>query len=231
MLFTDRRGGISTPPFDSLNLALAADAPASHAADVEENRARATRALTPDPVPWVPMRQVHGAAVAVDGAHGPACDADAVVVTRPGLAGAVLTADCAPVAIVGTGAVAAVHAGWRGLVAGVIGAAVRTMRDLGVEPVEAIVGPCIHPCCYEFGPDDLAVVESALPPSATGLRATTTSGAPALDVPAAVRVALAEVGVPRVTEIGVCTSCSPDYFSHRRDGTTGRQGLLVAVAS
>lgn len=240
MLFTDRRGGVSTPPFDSLNLALPSDAPASEAAGVEENRARACRALTPDPLHWVPIRQVHGASVVVDGARGPVSDADAVVVTRSGLVGAVLTADCAPVAIVGHGAVAAVHAGWRGLVAGVVGAAVGAMRDLGAEPTEAVVGPCIHPCCYEFGAEDLALVEAALSPGAPvspeaarapSVRATTASGAVALDVPSAVRLALAEAGVPRVTEVDLCTSCSPDYFSHRRDGTTGRQGLLVTVGS
>lgn len=178
-------------------------------------------------LPVVPIRQVHGAAVVAQDVAG-TTDADAVVLVTPGRVGRIRVADCAPVAIVGRGGAAAVHAGWRGLVAGVVQEAVQAMRDAGVEPVKALVGPCIHACCYEFGEEDLGVVEGRLGP---GVRATTTAGSPALDLPAAVRAALAEAGVGDVWELGICTACSPDAFSWRRDRTEERQELLVTVLS
>lgn len=224
--FTDRRGGVSSSPFDSLNLALPSDAIGDSEAWVAENRSRATALLGPAALPWVPMHQVHGAAVTDGGLP----EADAVVVTEPGRVGAVLVADCAPIAIVGEGGIAAVHAGWRGLLEGVVGAAVAALDEAGVEPRRAILGPCIRACCYEFGAADLSRLEERFGPAARGV---TQSGVPALDLAAAVRRALAEAGVDRFSEIGICTACSPDYFSHRRDsarhGTTGRQSLLVTV--
>lgn len=228
VVFTDRRGGVSRSPFDTLNLSTAQD---DSRDAVERNRARATALLEGgrSPGDWVPIRQVHGARV-VRGddveAGGEAVAADAVVLASPGRVGGVLVADCAPLALVGRGGVAAVHAGWRGLLAGVVGAAADALRQAGVEPVRALVGPCIRPCCYEFGEADLATVEGSF---GRQVRGTTNAGAPALDVPAAMRSALAGAGLERVWELGVCTACSPDYFSHRRDGRTGRHGLLCTV--
>lgn len=232
--FTDRRGGVSTPPFDSLNCSFGPDAaPADAAGAVIENRARATRFLDAGlgADDWVPIRQVHGVAVAPGHQARERVEADAVVVTAPGRVAAVLVADCAPIALVGEGGVAAVHAGWRGLRAGVVRAAAESLRAVGVEPTVAVVGPCIRACCYEFGEGDLAPLVAAF---GAGVSGRTSSGAPAFDLPAAVDVALSREGVERVHRVGVCTACSPDYFSYRRataggDGTTGRQALLAAV--
>lgn len=170
---------------------------------------------------WTRLHQVHGAGVVVVDAPGAreGEDADAAVTTVPGAKLVVLTADCAPVALAGEGVVGAVHAGWRGLVAGVIGAAVDEMRRLGAHDVVAALGPCIHAECYEF-----ADVADHFPPEVHGR---TTAGQPALDLPAAVRLALAEADVELVHDEEVCTACSPDHFSHRARGDAERQAMVV----
>lgn len=225
-VFTDRRGGSSRPPYAELNLSSEqGDEPAA----VAHNRAAAGRFVGVAPEEWVPIRQVHGTTAVFDDGERTPRDADAVVVTRPGRAGLVLTADCAPLALGAPGGVAAVHGGWRGLLDGVIGSAVDALTGAGGAPRVAVLGPCIRACCYEFGDDDLVAVAERFGPQ---VRGTTTDGRPALDVPAVVRAALHEAGVQRLLELPLCTGCSPDYFSHRRDapgdGITGRQGLLVA---
>jgi YfiH family protein len=151
--------------------------------------------------------------------------ADAAVTAVPGVVLVVLTADCAPIAIADEVAVGVVHAGWRGLVAGVVPAAVAALRSVGEGPVRAAIGPCVRPAHYEFGPIDLARLSDRFGP---GVEGRTASGAPALDVAAAVRVAFAEVGVDDVDDPGWSTAADPSrWFSHRRDGTTGRQALVV----
>jgi YfiH family protein len=178
-------------------------------------------------LPWTWLRQVHGDRVVVvtEPGGGAGQRADAAVTDRPGCALAVLTADCAPVALVGSdGLVGVAHAGWRGLVGGVLERTVDVMHERGTRDVRAVLGPCIRAECYEFGAEDLAEVARHL---GDGVRATTTSGAPALDVPAAVRAALAQVGVTDVHDVGVCTACSPDHFSHRARHELGRQALVV----
>src|SRR5205823_3347186 len=105
------------------------------------------------------------------------------------------------------GVVAAVHAGWRGLAAGVLEAAVGEVRQRTSGPVRAVLGPCIHPECYEFSPADLEPIAARLGPGVVGK---TSRGEPALDVPRAVRLALAGAGVTDVTDVEVCTACSPD---------------------
>jgi YfiH family protein len=178
-------------------------------------------------LPWTWLRQVHGDRVVVvtEPGGGAGERADAAVTDRPGCALAVLTADCAPVALVGSGGVVGVaHAGWRGLVGGVLERTVGVMRARGAVDVRAVLGPCIRPECYEFGVEDLARVARRL---GDGVRATTTSGAPALDVPAAVCAALSQVGVDDVHDVGVCTACSQVHFSHRARHELGRQALVV----
>ena len=177
-------------------------------------------------LPWTWLRQVHGDRVVVvtEPGGGAGQRADAAVTDRPGCALAILTADCAPVALVADGVVGVAHAGWRGLVGGVLERTVESMRVSGARDVRALLGPCIRPGCYEFGSDDLARVARRL---GDGVRAKTASGAPALDVPAGVRAALAEVGVDDVDDVGVCTACSPVHFSHRARRELGRQALVV----
>ena len=146
---------------------------------------------------------------------------------RPGLPLVVLVADCAPIALVGGRAVGVVHAGWQGLERGVVERAVTAVRAVDGDTdgaVRAVLGPCIRPGRYEFGTVDLDRLVARFGPA---VAATTDWDTPALDLPAAITVALAGVGVTDVVDAGVCTSASPDHFSHRRDGTTGRQAVVV----
>jgi len=180
-------------------------------------------------LPWTWLRQVHGdRVVRVDEPGGCAgARADAAITTRQGCVLAVLSADCAPVALASPeGIIGVAHAGWRGVLAGVLGATVGEMRSLGASSIEAVVGPCIHPGCYDFGATDLDEVAAAF---GDGVRATTSAGLPALDLPAAVRIALAEAGVSGddIRDVGVCTACSPDHFSWRAGGDQERQAMAV----
>ena len=239
ILFSDRTGGVSAPPFDTANAGYSrGDDPAN----VDENRGRIGAALGGPgsaPADWVSLHQVHGADVhpadvagmTCRGAAGaPAPKADAAVSAVPGAVLSVLTADCGPVALVAPGVVAAVHAGWRGIVAGILEAAVTEVRRRSSGPIRAVLGPCIHPECYEFSGHDLDPIAARFGPEVAGR---TSDGALALDLPRAVRLALTGAGVTDLTDVGVCTACSADHFSHRRDGrrhgTTGLQTMLVAA--
>jgi YfiH family protein len=180
-------------------------------------------------LPWTWLRQVHGCGVVrVDGpADRAGATADAAVTDRPGCAVAVLTADCAPVALASPeGVLGVAHAGWRGVVAGVVEATVAAMRSMGATDIRAMVGPCIRPGCYAFSEADLTVVADRL---GAGVRAVTTTGRPALDLPAAVAVALERAGVDpdAVDDVGACTACSPDYFSWRADKDLARQATVI----
>lgn len=195
-------------------------------------------AVLPGDVAVRRLHQVHGAGiVAVDtpvpdgavpwasGPDGAPPDGDAVVASGPGFALAILTADCASVALGSPEGVAgAVHVGWRGLGAGVLPRTIDTLRALGATMVVAGLGPCIGPCCYEFSESDLDAHRSSLGPDVRGV---TTWGSPSLDLPAAVRGQLSRSGVPLVVDSGLCTMCSPGYFSHRGRGDEARQALLV----
>jgi YfiH family protein len=184
-------------------------------------------------LPWVAVHQVHGARVLrVARPLNDQRDADATVTDVPGLALAVQGADCPLVALSSDGAVGAVHAGWRGLVGGVIEAAVNALHELSHGPVHAVIGPCIGPECYEFGADDLDRVASALGDS---VRATTTNGRPALDLRIAATAALTGSGVSDVDLEGGCTACGTlrgePLFSHRARGDTGRHAGVVWLES
>lgn len=233
--WTDRHGGVSCGPYSTLNLG---DRVGDLNEAVAENRHRVAQAVASglrgesDAPTIVWLRQEHGARVHDVGPNAKAPlsapVADAAVTCVPGVAVAVVTADCAPVALSCEGAAAAVHAGWRGLVEGVIGAAVTALRRVGEGPVRALIGPCIHPALYEFGAADLDRVVALL---GSGVAARTGSGAPALDLPAAVRAALdlAGVGATAIEQVDVCTASSASCFSHRRDGLTGRQAMIAVL--
>lgn len=180
------------------------------------------------PVAWV--HQVHGAGVTLvsPGQHpgrGRGENGDALV-TRGAEALAVMTADCAPVAMSSPeGIIAAVHAGWRGLMAGVIQAAAATMRALGALRVEAALGPCIHAECYEFQNPELDEVVNRF---GADVRAETRTGRPALNLPVAVRAALQEADAALVHDVDVCTACAADrFFSHRARGERQRQAMVL----
>jgi copper oxidase (laccase) domain-containing protein len=150
---------------------------------------------------------------------------DGLVSAVRGSALAVLTADCASLALGSEeGIFAAVHAGWRGLVAGVVEATVDAMTAMGASEVVGALGPCIHPECYEFSEADLATVAASYGDS---VRGRTSAGRPALALPAAVSAALAAAGAREVGGVDACTACGGGYFSHRARGDTGRQALAV----
>jgi YfiH family protein len=176
--------------------------------------------------PWTWLRQVHGdRVVVVDAAGGCAGEeADAAVTAVPGAVLAVHTADCAPLALVADGALGVVHAGWRGLVAGIVPQTVEAVTALGGPVTHTLLGPCIGPECYEFGEDDLELVIAAVGPTARGR---TGGGAPALDLPAAVAASLAQAGAPAPVRLGGCTACEPGWYSHRARSDAGRQALVA----
>ncbi len=183
------------------------------------------RAVAGRPVAW--LEEVHGTAVVV--VDGDAAIAgrtgDALVTAEPGRAIGVWVGDCAPVALVsGEGVVGAAHAGWRGLAAGVLHETVVAMRALGATRITGVVGPCIHAECYEFGAGDIDVLAARFGPQ---VAATTSWGTPALDVPAAVRAALAADDVEMLDIAAPCTACDERYWSYRARGDRQRHGMAV----
>jgi purine-nucleoside/S-methyl-5'-thioadenosine phosphorylase / adenosine deaminase len=183
------------------------------------------RAVAARPVVW--LEEEHGTTVVVvDGdGHHRAPRGDALVTADVDRALGIWVGDCAPVALVADeGVVAAVHAGWRGLAAGVLGETAAAMRALGATRIDAVVGPCIHAECYEFGPADLFALASRFGASVT---ATTSWGTPALDLPAAVRAALAAEDVSVIDVSTPCTACDDRYWSHRARGDRERHGMAV----
>lgn len=211
--FTCRHGGVSRGPYASLNLSGSVgddkDAVARNRMLVEE-----ACGFAPDSITL--LKQVHEATVVEvpAGSCGVIGEGDALI-TDGGATVGVLTADCVPVLLAGRERVAAVHAGWRGLVAGVIEAALAK-----VEPVVAAwVGPSIRACCYEVGDDVRDAFRAAGLP---GVGRTTVD-----PVEAAVAV-LCRSGVDEVVTSDHCTSCDDRFFSYRRDGTCGRQGAFIA---
>ncbi|HXH56444.1 polyphenol oxidase family protein [Iamia sp.] len=177
--------------------------------------------------PWTWLRQVHGAeVVTVTEPGGQAgAEADAAVTSVPGAVLAVTTADCVPVVLLADDGVGVVHAGWRGLVAGVVRAAVTALADLGHPPTRAVIGPCIRAARYEFGTNDLEGVAARWGDT---VRATTPAGTPALDMVAGVRAALAEAGVTDVDDGGLCTAADAERFwSFRARGETGRVATIA----
>jgi YfiH family protein len=168
--------------------------------------------------------QVHGTRVVVANRGPGSADeqADGQATTTRGVAATVMVADCLPVALAGEGAVAMVHAGWRGLAAGIIGEGVARLRELGARgPLSAAIGPGAGPCCYEVGEE----VHAAFSKYAGAVRRGRN-----LDLKAIAARELDGAGVQVIHDIGLCTLCSDPslFFSHRRDrGVTGRQAGLA----
>jgi YfiH family protein len=215
----DRHGGVSAVPYDSRNLGGAVgDDPAA----VRENRDKTARDLGVDRVVY--MRQVHSADVAyvTEPFAEPPPALDAVVTDRPGLALAVLVADCAPVLIAdqAAGLIGAAHSGRVGTALGVVPALVNAMAERGADParMSAFVGPAACGLCYEVSAELRDEVAAGLPESWS----TTRQGTPALDVRAGITAQLAATGVPEIRHDARCTIESPELFSYRRERTTGR---------
>jgi len=232
-VFTTRAGGVGAPPFDGLNLSdVVGDDPEA----VRANRRLLCATLGVDGDRVAMLRQVHGADVRTVGDDdddgpfttdlGPWREGDGLTTRAPGRALLVMGADCLPVLLWrrdGT-AVAAAHAGWRGLVGGVLEAAARTLGDPG--EVGAAVGPGVGACCYPVSADVRRAFAERF--GSAALRGD------AVDLAAAARAALVGHGVPeaQVAVVGRCTACAPaEFFSFRRDGAAaGRQAGVVWIA-
>ena len=214
--FTNRTGGVSTGEFSSLNLALhVGDEPAL----VLENR----RVLGQEIGEHQYMEQVHGnRVVIVEAVSDEPPTADALVTGIPGVALAVMVADCIPLLLTSKVAVAAVHVGRKGLMNSVALGAIAAMREIGATQISAVIGPSICGRCYEVSKEIFDEVTAVHPAAA----ATTLSGAPSLDLPAALERVLLAQGVSISFDRG-CTVEDPALFSYRRDGVTGRQAGIV----
>jgi YfiH family protein len=169
------------------------------------------------------MSQVHGSSVVRVHGADERPEADGLVTDTAGLALAVLVADCVPLLLhdAATGAVAAVHSGRQGVTKRVVERAVAALAALGsgtTAGISAAIGPAICGACYEV-PDQMREEVAELEPAAF---ATTSWGTPALDLRAAVEAQLRSAGVGSLHRVGGCTRESPELFSHRRDGLTGR---------
>ncbi len=221
---TSREGGVSFAPRDTFNLgSRVGDDPKA----VAENRARLKRvlALPSEPV-W--LRQVHGAHV-IDAApcYGES-EADAAVAFTPGVVCAVTTADCLPAIFCARdgGRIAAVHAGWRGLLAGVLEATVAALR-VPEEELLVWLGPAIGPDAFEVGAEVRSAFVEDNPPCASAFRASP-PGRWLTDIYQLARIRLNAAGVTAIYGGGLCTYSDPGrFFSYRRDKNTGRMATLI----
>lgn len=240
LAFTDRHGGVSAAPRDTLDLSLdltldlsldPAPHPDPEAGDLRA-RAENLRLLLADFAPGdalADLQQVHGNDVVVVGPPDPrrtperAC-ADGIVTAATGVVLMVRAADCVPVLLADpvTGVVGAAHSGRPGLAAGVVPATVARMRRLGARDLTAWVGPHVCGSCYEV-PAAMQAEVGALEPASV---ATTSWGTPSLDLGAGVRAQLEREGVT-VVDVSRCTRESADLFSYRRDGA--RAGRLAGL--
>ncbi|MGD0685831.1 MAG: peptidoglycan editing factor PgeF [Streptosporangiaceae bacterium] len=232
--FTSRDGGVSAPPFDSLNLGAAVgDDPAA----VARNRQLAAAAFgrATDGITW--MRQVHGAGVAYAPARSgplPAPDllpaVDAIFTDAAAVTVGVLAADCAMVLIADGAAriVGAAHAGREGIAAGVVPALVRSMTAAGADParMRAVIGPAICGACYEVPWQLRARIADDVPEAGCVTR----KGSPGIDIRAGAAAQLARAGVRAVRQDRRCTAETPALYSYRRDGQTGRFAGLAWLA-
>lgn len=179
--------------------------------------------------PWTALAQVHGSRVLAVTRAGEwaGVQGDAAVTEMADCPIAVQTADCAPVILYSSAAIGVAHAGWRGLVAGVLANTASVVRSAGGDSsVRAIVGPCIQPLAYEFGPRDLAKIVEIFGPSVAG---ETEHGAPALDLPTAVKAALKLADVDLDVDLGRCTAADHRYFSHRARGEPQRMSAVAVM--
>jgi YfiH family protein len=199
------------------------------ALDRDPDELAATRRAVVD-LPWVWLRQVHGAQVHhVEAARAHEVrgrEGDGLVCADAGVVLAVQTADCVPVTFSSPeGVIGVAHAGWRGIEAGVLQATVAAMDEAGASAIRARVGPCIHAECYEFGAADLDRLVASLGPH---VERRTTAGTRALDTVGAVCVVLDRVGVEVAGISTSCTACEPGaWYSHRARGESGRMATIV----
>jgi hypothetical protein len=229
--FATRRGGVSQPPFETLNFRVAEG---ERAEDIAKNLRRFAAEVGFVPTDLYLVNQIHGSRVLVAGERGAAHtldEADAVVVGE-GNVGGIRVADCVPI-LVGdlvTGRAAAIHAGWRGIEAGVIGAALATLGDSRSTRVAAI-GPCIGACCFEVEVDVAdRIVRATRDP---GVVAGSSVGKARVDLRRSARAQLRAHGLSEgdIDDVGGCTQCDKErFFSFRRDGEASGRHLAAIRA-
>lgn len=229
--FSTRAGGVSEGAFASLNLGIRTE---DDPARVVENRRLLCEAVGADPDAATMAWQRHGATVTRAQSRGIVTPGtvydhcDGLWSDERGRAMLLITADCVPVAIARMPkpgvrpALAVLHVGWRGLLAGIVGAGVRALGGRGIA---AAIGPSIGPCCYEVGEEVAAPFREAFGDDVVRSDSH-------LDLWTSADRALRAAGVEQVERTDICTSCNGDrFFSHRRDhGKTGRQGVIAYVA-
>ena len=222
VVFTTRLGGVSEGPYASLNLGRKSG---DEVERTDENRRIACEAIGADVTRLALNFQVHSDRVVRAAAGGRGERADGLWTDDPGLPILALSADCLPIALVRAWgeppAVAVLHVGWRGLLAGIVPAGARALGD---HALAAAIGPGIGPCCYEVGKEVAAPFRERFGDDVVHGRR--------LDLWTSAERALRAAGVEHVDRIDRCTSCEPEtFFSHRRDaGRTGRQGVIAYVA-
>jgi YfiH family protein len=220
--FTTRVGGVSEGPYASLNLGRKSGDDVER---VDENRRIACEAIGADLEKLALNHQVHSDRVLRASAGSRGEHADGLWTDEPGLPILAMSADCLPIALAradaATPAVAVLHVGWRGLLAGIVAAGGEALGD---GRLAAAIGPGIGPCCYEVGEEVAAPFREQFGDDVMdGSR---------LDLWTSAERALRAAGVEHVDRFDRCTSCEPEtFFSHRRDaGKTGRQGVIAYVA-
>lgn len=235
-MITNRHGGFSQSPFDSLNLGLhVGDDPAT----VQKNR-DALKAVLPNEPIW--LNQVHGTQVIDADASKESKDAcsdvpsaDASVTTTPGRVLAIMTADCLPVLLASRDGkvVGVAHAGWRGLAAGVIEQTVALMRtkqrNQAQSEILAYLGPAIGPHAFEVGSEVRDIFMAQNPASAACFEQLQEKGKYLADIYGLACLRLNALGIEHIEGGGECTLQNPDYFSYRRDQQTGRMGSFIWI--
>ncbi|AJQ97413.1 peptidoglycan editing factor PgeF [Gynuella sunshinyii] len=223
--YTTRTGGFSQAPFDSFNLAR-------HVGDSEAavtaNRQRLVE-LTGVPLCW--LNQVHGTEVVLACTENIGVDADAAYVRAPGMAAAVMTADCLPVFLCHRNGhqAAVVHAGWRGLVAGVIESTVKKCDGVGSDWM-AYLGPAIGPTAFEVGAEVRQAYVSVNPVHENAFQPLPTPGKYLADIYQLARQRLQQLGIEHIYGGQSCTVTESErFFSYRRDHTTGRMVSLIWI--
>jgi YfiH family protein len=225
-VITTRRDGFSKPPYDGFNLA---EHVGDEKASVERNRDVLVRDLAlPTPILW--LNQVHGCGVAIAEQDSPGCEADAGFTATPGRVCAVLTADCLPLLLCNRAGtkVAAVHAGWRGLAAGVIEAALNRFEGRRDELL-VWLGPAIGPDTFEVGDEVRECFVSTSRMDEAAFKAGD-NGRWLADIYQLARHRLQKAGVGFVGGGDYCTVSDPErFYSYRRDGVTGRMASLIWI--
>jgi YfiH family protein len=228
--FSDRNDGYSSAPYNSLNIAR-------HVGDdfttVLRNREKVGELISEQttvahPREWIFLNQTHEPNIfnADSGLYNPVYPptADASYTQQKNRPLVVMTADCGPLVIAGESILAVVHASWRTVAAGLIEKTIETLKQNAPdEKLDAFLGPCIYPRNYEFEKELLDELSNKL---GSHVISKTKDGKPAFDLPSAIMHACKDNDVD-IDEMGIDTFGSPNHFSHRRDGVTGRQGVIA----